>query len=85
MLYEFYCVLDCQLWCRQRVRFSRKIGKYIYKDLPAYFFLFYTIYVFRSSIKTTTLQRWEPDNYELLKKNCEDGKIPTYLYFNKGL
>ncbi|XP_071560273.1 sideroflexin-2-like [Temnothorax nylanderi] len=34
--------------------------------------------------KTTTLQRWEPENYELLQKNCE-GKLPTYLYFNKGL
>jgi len=38
-----------------------------------------------SSIKATTLQRWEPENYELLMKNCEDSKLPTYLYFNKGL
>lgn len=37
------------------------------------------------SIKATTLQRWEPENYELLKKNCEAGEIPRYLYFNKGL
>lgn len=40
---------------------------------------------FRSSIKATTLQRWEPENYELLKKNCKSDKLPTYLYFNKGL
>ncbi|KAG5316073.1 SFXN2 protein, partial [Pseudoatta argentina] len=37
------------------------------------------------SIKATTLQRWEPENYELLMKNCEGRKLPTYLYFNKGL
>ncbi|KYQ58391.1 Sideroflexin-2 [Trachymyrmex zeteki] len=37
------------------------------------------------SVKATTLQRWEPENYELLTKNCEGSKLPTYLYFNKGL
>ncbi|KAG7190270.1 hypothetical protein KM043_006388 [Ampulex compressa] len=37
------------------------------------------------SIKTRTLKRWEPENYELLEKNSEDGSIPMYLYFNKGL
>ncbi|XP_014477890.1 PREDICTED: sideroflexin-2 [Dinoponera quadriceps] len=37
------------------------------------------------SIKASTLQRWEPENYKLLKKNCEGGAMPTYLYFNKGL
>ncbi|XP_011688084.1 PREDICTED: sideroflexin-2 [Wasmannia auropunctata] len=39
----------------------------------------------KCSIKTTTLQRWEPENYELLTKNCKGGELPTYLYFNKGL
>lgn len=37
------------------------------------------------SIKSSTLQRWEPENYEILKKNCDNGIIPTHLYFNKGL
>ncbi|XP_020289845.1 sideroflexin-2 isoform X2 [Pseudomyrmex gracilis] len=37
------------------------------------------------SIRATTLERWEPENYELLKKNSESGKLSTYLYFNKGL
>ncbi|XP_076240437.1 sideroflexin 2 [Calliopsis andreniformis] len=36
------------------------------------------------SIKSSTIQRWEPENYELLKKNC-GANIPMYLYFNKGL
>lgn len=45
----------------------------------------YILYIFYSSIKSSTLERWEPENYELLKKNCETKKIPTYLYFNKGL
>ncbi|KOC60674.1 Sideroflexin-2 [Habropoda laboriosa] len=37
------------------------------------------------SIKSSTLERWEPENYELLKKNCQSKEIPTRLYFNKGL
>ncbi|XP_012345337.1 sideroflexin-2 [Apis florea] len=37
------------------------------------------------SIKSSTLERWEPENYELLKKNCKNREIPIYLYFNKGL
>lgn len=37
------------------------------------------------SIAVSTLQRWEPENYELLLKNCEGKDIPKYLYFNKGL
>lgn len=39
----------------------------------------------RCSISTTTLKNWEPENYELLKKNCEGKEVPAYLYFNKGL
>lgn len=45
----------------------------------------YTLYIFHSSIKSCDLERWEPENYELLKKNCKSRDIPTYLYFNKGL
>ncbi|XP_076759051.1 sideroflexin 2 [Xylocopa sonorina] len=37
------------------------------------------------SIKSSTLERWEPPNYELLKENCKDKEMPTNLYFNKGL
>lgn len=37
------------------------------------------------SIAVSTLQRWEPENYELLLKNCEGKDIPMHLYFNKGL
>ncbi|XP_076481093.1 sideroflexin 2 isoform X3 [Bombus vancouverensis nearcticus] len=37
------------------------------------------------SIKSCDLERWEPENYELLKKNCKSRDIPKYLYFNKGL
>ncbi|KAK0183304.1 hypothetical protein PV327_001357 [Microctonus hyperodae] len=36
-------------------------------------------------IATSTLKRWEPASYELLKKNCENNETPEYLYFNKGL
>ncbi|KAL6435196.1 hypothetical protein ACFW04_005343 [Cataglyphis niger] len=80
-----------RLWCQRHVRYSHKIGKYstcptslaFYSSLLFYFY-FYSI-TFHSSIKATTLQRWEPENYELLKKNCEGGEIPRYLYFNKGL
>ncbi|KAL2720395.1 sideroflexin-2 [Vespula squamosa] len=38
-----------------------------------------------ASIAVSTLQRWEPENYELLLKNCEGKDIPMHLYFNKGL
>lgn len=41
--------------------------------------------MFFSSIESSTLERWELENYEQLKKNCENADIPTYLYFNKGL
>ena len=37
------------------------------------------------SIKSSTLERWEPENYEILKKNFKGREIPTHLYFNKGL
>ncbi|XP_046750100.1 sideroflexin-2 [Diprion similis] len=37
------------------------------------------------SIAVSTIQNWEPENYEILKKNCKDGKVPKFLYFNKGL
>lgn len=37
------------------------------------------------AIKSSTLERWEPESYELLQKSCEGGQVPTYLYFNKGL
>lgn len=37
------------------------------------------------SIKSSTLERWEAENYETLKKNCGNRGVPTYLYFNKGL
>ncbi|XP_076174666.1 sideroflexin 2 [Ptiloglossa arizonensis] len=39
----------------------------------------------KCSIESSTLERWELENYEQLKKNCENADIPTYLYFNKGL
>ncbi|XP_033207732.1 sideroflexin-2 [Belonocnema kinseyi] len=39
----------------------------------------------KCSISSNTLKKWEPENYELLKKNCEGKEIPEYLYFNKGL
>ncbi|XP_018328380.1 sideroflexin-2 [Agrilus planipennis] len=38
-----------------------------------------------ASIKTSTLMRWEPDQYEILVKNCEGSNIPEKVYFNKGL
>ncbi|XP_048516065.1 sideroflexin-2 isoform X2 [Athalia rosae] len=37
------------------------------------------------AIAVSTLKRWEPENYEELRKNCEDGTLPAVLYFNKGL
>ncbi|KAJ8686938.1 hypothetical protein QAD02_022732 [Eretmocerus hayati] len=37
------------------------------------------------SISTKTLQKYEPESYELLKTNCKGRDIPEYLYFNKGL
>ncbi|XP_043267270.1 sideroflexin-2 isoform X2 [Venturia canescens] len=37
------------------------------------------------SIASSTLKRWEPENYEILVKNSPNGKVPEYLYFNKGL
>ncbi|XP_017886339.1 sideroflexin-2 [Ceratina calcarata] len=39
----------------------------------------------KCSIKSSSLERWEPENYEILKENCKTGELPTYLYFNKGL
>ncbi|XP_058800170.1 sideroflexin-2 isoform X2 [Phymastichus coffea] len=39
----------------------------------------------RCSISSKTLQKYEPENYELLKANCKGREIPQYLYFNKGL
>ncbi|XP_014221432.1 sideroflexin-2 [Trichogramma pretiosum] len=37
------------------------------------------------SISTKTLQKYEPENYEILQANCKGRKVPEYLYFNKGL
>lgn len=37
------------------------------------------------SISTKTLQKYEPENYAQLQENCKGGKVPEYLYFNKGL
>ncbi|XP_031843147.1 sideroflexin 2 [Nomia melanderi] len=39
----------------------------------------------RCSIKSSTLEKWEPENYKVLRENCKDREIPMYLYFNKGL
>lgn len=38
----------------------------------------------RCSIKTSTLEWLEPEEFEKIKKNCE-GKVPERVYFNKGL
>lgn len=42
------------------------------------------LFYFFSSIKTSTIQWLEPQQYEIFKKNCGD-KIPDVVYFNKGL
>ncbi|XP_066580961.1 sideroflexin-2 [Prorops nasuta] len=39
----------------------------------------------RSWIKSSTLQRFEPENYEELQQNYKGKELPAYLYFNKGL
>lgn len=32
-----------------------------------------------------TLEKWEPENYELAKKNYKGKSLPEHVYFNKGL
>lgn len=38
-----------------------------------------------SAISTSTMERFEPEEYEALKKTYKGKEIPEYLYFNKGL
>ena len=33
----------------------------------------------------STIARFEPEKYELLLKNCTSERLPTKVYFNKGL
>lgn len=38
----------------------------------------------KCGISTSMIERWEPEEYEKLKKFCK-GKVPETVYFNKGL